>query len=278
MFNNGGTGSGLPSGGSVGEGVVNTGPGTGSWQPIVLPGNTPLFKTASYQLATNDSYVGYDCTSGALVATLPAAPNVAQLYGVLKTDTSAHTLTVTPASGTINGAATFVIGTQWECVLVAFDGTNWEIMGSYLVGGGAGALHYADYSLSYSLANNSQVTPLSGWTKVSDTDTFGTALNSTGVLTIPAGLGGIYAVSLHLVIPGASATTTFICYITGVPGVTTANIGQRGATGGAAPGSTAEVVTNWVGYMAAGATVGTSLFQTTGGPQTVTADFSIALV
>lgn len=73
-----------------------------------------------------------DCTSAAIVATLPAADSVDNGYSVAfkKSDVSANGLTITPAgSDTIDGAASLVIAAQYQSFVVVSDGvSNWNIL------------------------------------------------------------------------------------------------------------------------------------------------------
>lgn len=71
----GGSGSGLPSGGSIGQAVINTGPGTGSWQ------NLPISSVASAEVGTNEStaslsYVDLATVGPTVTVTVPASGSV----------------------------------------------------------------------------------------------------------------------------------------------------------------------------------------------------------
>lgn len=82
-------------------------------------------KTANYTASDKD-YVLADATSGIITITLPtAAANL--MVGVKKVDSSANEVTVT-GGGTIDGAASKVIGTQYDGVTLICDGTNWFII------------------------------------------------------------------------------------------------------------------------------------------------------
>lgn len=68
----------------------------------------------------------YFCNAAALniVVTLNGA--LAE-YTFVKTDGTANTITLTPSSGLINGAASFVLTTQYQKVTVIYDGTNYYV-------------------------------------------------------------------------------------------------------------------------------------------------------
>jgi len=72
-----------------------------------------------------------DTTSGAIVATLPAAASAGDGFFVAfkKTDVSANAVTLTPnGSEKIDGAATFVLSDQYNWVILQCDGTGWNIV------------------------------------------------------------------------------------------------------------------------------------------------------
>ena len=83
-------------------------------------------KTANY-VATSGDLVLMDASGGNRTVTLPAVASGA-VCTAKKTDSSANTVTVSPASGTIDGAASKVISTQYESYDFVSDGTNWFIV------------------------------------------------------------------------------------------------------------------------------------------------------
>jgi hypothetical protein len=83
-----------------------------------------LTKSASYTLASTDSIIHFTTGSSALVATLPTA-YTGVLYTCMKVDSGTGTVAVTPPSGTINGATSLVIDTQYDGVSCYYDSTNW---------------------------------------------------------------------------------------------------------------------------------------------------------
>lgn len=90
--------------------------------------------TAAYDIETEeDRVVLADATAGALNVTLPAAANADETeYVIKKVDVSVNAVTlVTPGAETIDGAATFVLTSQFDAVRVASDGTNYCVTGSY---------------------------------------------------------------------------------------------------------------------------------------------------
>jgi hypothetical protein len=84
--------------------------------------------------ATTTAVAGteYLCTAGASGFALTLPPVAGLAAGAIvtgkKVDAAAGVVTVTPPAGvTIDGAATFPIGTQFQSVDFVFDGTNFEI-------------------------------------------------------------------------------------------------------------------------------------------------------
>jgi len=53
---------------------------------------------------------------------------IGKLFTIKKIDASAFTVTIVPASGTIDGAANVVLTTQYQSVTIQTDGTNWYII------------------------------------------------------------------------------------------------------------------------------------------------------
>jgi len=47
---------------------------------------------------------------------------------VKKVDANSGTITITPASGTIDGQSTYPISTQYQSVTLVSDGTNWNLI------------------------------------------------------------------------------------------------------------------------------------------------------
>lgn len=70
-----------------------------------------------------------DATSAALTITLPDQPNGSRRRRVIKTDSSANTVTLDGNGNTINGATTYVLAAQYEFVEVEPTGTAWIIVG-----------------------------------------------------------------------------------------------------------------------------------------------------
>lgn len=92
-------------------------------------GSTTL-KTANYTATTSDFTIRFDCTSGNLTNTLPAAASVTgRVYNIKKVDASINILTI-DANGieTIDGALTLVITMQYGNVNIQSNGTSWDIL------------------------------------------------------------------------------------------------------------------------------------------------------
>lgn len=68
-------------------------------------------------------------TSAARALTLPAVSNNRRLYIVDSTGSAeTNNITITPASGLINGAATYVINSARESIHLVSNGTNWYVL------------------------------------------------------------------------------------------------------------------------------------------------------
>lgn len=87
--------------------------------------------TSNYTLTGNDNTVLANTTSGAIAITLPAPANFAgRIYTIKKIGTGGidNDLTITPASGTIDGGSSYKIYNDWTYVTLQTDGTNWYII------------------------------------------------------------------------------------------------------------------------------------------------------
>lgn len=85
---------------------------------------------SSLTFATNQNLLIINKTTGSATGvTLPSA--VAFTTFVIKDgkgDATINNITVTPSSGTIDGASSFIINVNYQSVTVIFDGTNWHII------------------------------------------------------------------------------------------------------------------------------------------------------
>lgn len=86
-------------------------------------GRVPRSKSAAYT-ANDGEAVLADATSGAFTVTLPAS-SAGRSVTVKKVDSSSNAVTVTPGSGTIDGAASLSLTVQYASRDFLCDGTNW---------------------------------------------------------------------------------------------------------------------------------------------------------
>ncbi|MEO0090563.1 MAG: hypothetical protein ABIK75_05605 [candidate division WOR-3 bacterium] len=85
--------------------------------------------SVNYTATDSDYMILVDASGGARTITLPVVAG--RVYIVKKIDTSGNDVYVVPASGTIDGASNFRLSSQWKCVSVISDGTNYYIISSY---------------------------------------------------------------------------------------------------------------------------------------------------
>lgn len=83
--------------------------------------------TTHTTLTSGQNVVLANASSGAITITLPAvgAAGTGQVYTVKKTDSSTYAVTISPASGTIDGSASIALKAQYASVQLATDGVNW---------------------------------------------------------------------------------------------------------------------------------------------------------
>jgi hypothetical protein len=67
---------------------------------------------------------------GATTVNLPANPLKGRIYTIKdgRGDANSHNITITPASGNIDGSATYVIGTNYGKAQVMYNGTQWNVV------------------------------------------------------------------------------------------------------------------------------------------------------
>lgn len=87
-------------------------------------------KSANYTIVAGDlgKVINVDATAGAITLTLTAAATLGDGFWcyVRKADSSANAVTIDPnAAETVNGAASFVLGVQYEQRLLVCDGAGW---------------------------------------------------------------------------------------------------------------------------------------------------------
>lgn len=102
---------------------------SGAW--VVLNGFTgaTTSTSSSYTMLATDAIVLVNATGGNRVVTVNnGSTYTSRIRAVKKTDTSANTVTITPSSGTIDGAATFVVTNNQDGVLFTSDGTDLHII------------------------------------------------------------------------------------------------------------------------------------------------------
>ncbi len=113
--------------------------------------------TANATLTAGQTVALVDATAGNVTITLPAvaAAGSGQVYTVKKTDSSSNSVTISPASGTIDGAATLVLSSQYHSVQLATNATNWFQLGQKQIAGSSYAK--LDTFSGYGSTKNKQV-------------------------------------------------------------------------------------------------------------------------
>jgi len=106
---------------------------TGNFQSqgsIFLKTVSKVFADSPYSVAASDNIIFCNATGGSMTVTLPSAVTFAsRTLTVKRTNTTANTVTVGSAAGTIDGAATYIIpGGTLNSITVVSDGTNWYLI------------------------------------------------------------------------------------------------------------------------------------------------------
>ncbi len=82
-------------------------------------------------VAKSDYVVVVNKASGAATTVnLPASPATGRLFYIKdgKGDAGTNNITITPASGNIDGSATDVINTNYGGALIVYNGTQWNVL------------------------------------------------------------------------------------------------------------------------------------------------------
>jgi hypothetical protein len=112
--------------------------GTGAVVLAALPSFTSgmIYKTrvvtaaGAVTVATSDYYIGVNKTVGAATTVnLPAAPTTGTTFIIKdeKGDAATNNITITPAAGNIDNAATFVMATNNQSATVIYSGSQWVV-------------------------------------------------------------------------------------------------------------------------------------------------------
>jgi hypothetical protein len=99
--------------------------------PVTVAGFSKAIvaKTTTYTAAAADDTILANASGGGFTITLHVTGiPTGKIYTIKKTDSSANIITLSPASGTIDGQSTVGISTQYQSLDVQFDGTNWWIV------------------------------------------------------------------------------------------------------------------------------------------------------
>jgi hypothetical protein len=97
---------------------------------IYLKTVSKVFADSPYSVAASDTIIFCNATGGNMTVTLPsAASHTGRNLTVKRINTTANTVTVGSAAGTIDGAASYIIpGGTLNSITVVSDGTNWYII------------------------------------------------------------------------------------------------------------------------------------------------------
>jgi hypothetical protein len=93
---------------------------------VTIAARTLTSADSPYTVLTTDCVLLCNCTGGAIALTLPA-PAVGRFFRLKKIDSSANQVTVTPASGLIDGQANLQIAQQYAAYDLHADASNYFV-------------------------------------------------------------------------------------------------------------------------------------------------------
>lgn len=85
-------------------------------------------KTVAYTAATNDRSLTCDCTSNAVLITLPASPQTGQWLTITKLDATTNAMSFV---GTVSGVVNPSVAYQYGALTAHYNGTAWQFAASY---------------------------------------------------------------------------------------------------------------------------------------------------
>jgi hypothetical protein len=97
---------------------------------VASASRTISVQTGAYSPSSSISEIVLaNATSNAITVTLPSAVNNNNIYIVKKTDSSSNTVTLATSSlQTIDGSLTAIMKVQYASIMVASDGSNWNLV------------------------------------------------------------------------------------------------------------------------------------------------------
>ena len=87
-----------------------------------------VIKNTDYSLTDGDYTVEFNCGVNNLVATLPASPDVGQIYNICKGDNGMGFVTLQGNGYTINGVPSRSTAVQYFVWTIQFNGVEWRIL------------------------------------------------------------------------------------------------------------------------------------------------------
>jgi trimeric autotransporter adhesin len=105
--------------------------------------NVSSLKTANYAVQVSDFVVGIGTLTNSITITLPSSPASGDLYIVkdvngtvyqfVRNDagtltTAGQTVTITPASGDIDGQSNWILSQPYESITIIYTGAGWSII------------------------------------------------------------------------------------------------------------------------------------------------------
>lgn len=102
------------------------------WVPIPFRSSAVATKTAAWTIVAADSVLLCDATSAAFTLTLPSASATGISgcqFTIKRINSGSNNVTLAAASGqTIDGAATYVLNTQYQTARVVSNGSDWFLV------------------------------------------------------------------------------------------------------------------------------------------------------
>lgn len=208
--------------------------------PVFDNTNSVYTAAGNFVMASGQMGAAINKTVGAATqVTLPPAPAAWQLAIVTdaKGDAATNNITIVPAAGTIDGAASVVIAANYGDMIFLYNGTEWNVVSNNALSGG-GTL-----TITTALVGGVTPFPITGQGPLTPTAAGGSVAIAGGIGGATSGTGGAVSLTSGTAAAAAASGTSTISTGAGTASTAAINAGTSGTTtistgaGGAAAGS-----------------------------------------
>lgn len=91
--------------------------------------NVTSVTASTYTILATDNFIAVDPTSNTVALTLPSSPNTGDTFLIkdISGKSGTNTITITPASGNIDGNSNFALDVNYASITVIYSGAQWSV-------------------------------------------------------------------------------------------------------------------------------------------------------